>query len=455
MVIHVNPFYHMTAIRESDMFFGRTKIVKDIYALLGDKQNVAIVGPRRIGKSSILTCIHLPEFQRRFTDRDFSTYLFVHLDLEEHHQKNANDWLQFMCHQLIWQCQKMLHIEISPTEDLSLLLDDIRQHGLYPVLLLDELDSIVGDPLFPPKLFTFLRSLANQQKVSYVTASVAPLETLSHSGLIGSPFFNIFHFFTLRALTHDESVQLITEPSQRAGCPFSPDEIARVYELAGRHPFFLQRTCYFLFEMKTHGNIAPFDIDQVASQAYEQLRPHFEYTWNHLSPKQEECLKHEARRKHAGQRDMPELAESALFRDFVRQKYNLNLDEAEIIAKYLQKVLEQLDDYIFLGESKLGYLNIVYAQCPPDASVSQRGEVIRRLLFSAFEELKPKQSSNSNDMRIYDILKYCYFDPGLTNEQIAARLSISARTFYRDRDKAVKKVLNKLLEFEVKATRWY
>jgi hypothetical protein len=206
--------------------------------------------------------------------------------------------------------------------------------------------------------------------------------------------------------------------------------------------------------MKTHGDMTPIDIHQVALQAYGQLKPHFEYTWNHLIPRQQESLKHEARRKYAVQRDMPELAESALFRDFVRQTYNLRQDEAEITVDYLREVLDKLDDSVFLGESRLSYWNTVYAQCPPDASVSQRGEVVRRLLFSAVEGLTPKQVRNSDDMRLHTILRDCYFDPGLTNEQISARLSISARTFYRDRDKIVRKLLNKLLEFERTATRW-
>lgn len=64
------------------MFFGRKRTLEHIYALVEDKQNIALVGPRRIGKSSILSCMQFPEFQSRFTSLDFSTYVFIHIDLQ-------------------------------------------------------------------------------------------------------------------------------------------------------------------------------------------------------------------------------------------------------------------------------------------------------------------------------------------------------------------------------------
>lgn len=116
-------------------------------------------------------------------------------------------------------------------------------------------------------------------------------------------------------------------------------------------------------------------------------------------------------------------------------------------------MLEKIHDYTFLSESKLSNLNIIYTQIETNASSRERGIEIYRFLKSVIDSLKPKDPSFNLESRSYFILRNCYLDKGLTNEQIAARLSISERTFYRDRDKAIEDLLNILLEREHSSTK--
>jgi DNA-directed RNA polymerase specialized sigma subunit len=109
----------------------------------------------------------------------------------------------------------------------------------------------------------------------------------------------------------------------------------------------------------------------------------------------------------------------------------------------------------YLGESKLSYLNVVYARSSMKASAHERGAIVQRLLISLAKGLKPITSERETSAgRLYAILNYCYFDKGLTNAQIAAHLSISERQFYRDRKQAIQDLLNRLLELEASPEKW-
>ncbi len=49
-----NPFYHRGPIHDARFFWNRTEEVEQTRLLLGLGQSVSLVGPRRIGKSSLL-----------------------------------------------------------------------------------------------------------------------------------------------------------------------------------------------------------------------------------------------------------------------------------------------------------------------------------------------------------------------------------------------------------------
>ena len=52
-----NPFFHRGAIRRAEEFHGRQAELNQILGLFRNNQSVSIIGPRRIGKSSLV--IHL------------------------------------------------------------------------------------------------------------------------------------------------------------------------------------------------------------------------------------------------------------------------------------------------------------------------------------------------------------------------------------------------------------
>ena len=196
------------------------KSVRRFYETLGNRQSISLIGPRHIGKSSFLWCSCLAQMQTHF-DFDLSHYIFVVLDLREYLDKTSEDFFHNVSKEIILQSRRMpdltLQTEGRGEEEFSYILDQIQEQGYFPVLLLDAFDNITRNQHFGPEFFSFLRAHATIGKVSYVTASIAPLYEVCHRGIVDSPFFNIFYTYPLNSLAFDEAQELIGIPAQRAG----------------------------------------------------------------------------------------------------------------------------------------------------------------------------------------------------------------------------------------------
>ena len=192
------------------------------------------------------------------------------------------------------------------------------------------------------------------------------------------------------------------------------------------------------------------DLKYVSQQIYEQLHPHFNYTWEHMDERQQELLQWEARREQASQRKLPVFSECSLFREFVRNVGSVDL--TSITIDDLCKIMDELSDLRFLGESKLGYLNLVYMQVQDGDSIStiEKGAIVDKLLQSAVEQLRPTGAPQNaeSDWRLYNILIWRHRDK-IQNEEIAARLGIGLRHFYRERKRAAKALLQVLMRMEI------
>lgn len=449
-----NPYFNKVAIRSADMFFGRTNLLRRFYEALANRQSVSLIGPRQIGKSSLLRCACLKEIQARF-DFDLSRHIFVPLDLREYLYKTSNDFFHNASQEIILQSRKLRGLTLrsrgSGDDEFSNILDTLEERGFFPVLLLDTFDSITLKKQFSPEFFSFLRAHATAGKISYITASIAPLNEVCHREIVDSPFFNIFYTYTLDALPYEEALELISAPAQRAGLPFTDAEVEWALKYAGRHPFFIQRVCFVIYEEKRRLDDGEIDLLDIRNIAYKDLLPHFADTWERLPQEQRTLLQDEAQQKNNQQRSLPELSESAFFRQFVRNTCQVGL--FQMTADELEDALKKMNDHKALGETNLRLMKAVSQRMGKDTppSAVERGIVIRQVLNEAFERLRGPdiRVDSAPEWKFYNILYYRYFRHHLKNENIYPRLGFtSIRQYYRERNKAIEALLNILLEME-------
>jgi len=339
-----NPYFNRKMIKDSDDFYGRKREANLIYSMIDAPrpQCVSIVGNRRIGKSSLLYFIYDKNNRGKYIQNP-DDFIFAFMDLQIDQDITEEEFLLALFEQLKLERVEIDVDEDSPYDTLIKFASELEKNRKKLVVLLDEFESITGNPNFGHKFFSFLRSVANRYDVAYITSSVKELQKLCHTKEIAvSPFFNIFSSLYLRPFTMREARELIIKPSAAAGIPLV-DYMDAIFQLAGTFPFFLQIACYTFFDvLLIEGELNIEDILEIEWRFLEEALPHFEYVWEQFSPVEKSvCLK---------------LA---------------NGQEIEARERYALKVLER-NGYVKKGEEGYALFSKVFNEYLSDLELSEK-----------------------------------------------------------------------------------
>src|SRR5262245_24057954 len=93
--MYTNPYLNRVAIRDPRQFFGRKREIGKIFSRIGASrpQSIAVVGDRRIGKSSLLHQIYNPELRAQYLDEP-SRYAFLFVDLQQRRHISIDEFFQ-------------------------------------------------------------------------------------------------------------------------------------------------------------------------------------------------------------------------------------------------------------------------------------------------------------------------------------------------------------------------
>lgn len=286
----MNPYTARAMIKDPAIFVGRSDEIYDIYALLAGMQSCSIVGPRRIGKSSLLYHLtHLATYSVHLPDP--GPYVFAFVDLQEFASLEPDDLFSTAVERL---CQ-MSNGRLEATPQYGTLsgfrrfLMRAMDAGTKLVLCCDEFEMLSQNPRFDTDFFTYLRGLCSNYDLALVTSSRASLFDLCHQGnLQTSQFWNIFVEQPLGLMQEIEAHTLITKPFAQAGGIITEEDVAFVLDLAGRHPFFIQIACYYLF--KTASASQTLDYAIIERCFLDEAHRHYIYAWKQLNEVEQVAL---------------------------------------------------------------------------------------------------------------------------------------------------------------------
>ncbi len=289
----INPFTYGNPISNPSRFFGRRAEVEQVYTRLlnAEFESSSIVGERRTGKTSLLYYIAHPS---TVTARglDPARYLFVYADLQMVNQRTTPTrfWSRILrrvarklddgeLQTAFEQASVQEEIDSYTLDDLFYLADEAN---LHLVLLLDEFENVTENTNFDTDFFYGLRALAIHHNLALITASRQELITLCHSDAVrASPFFNIFANVNLPAFEEGEADALFEQLLQDTGVHFTPTERALVFDVAGRHPYFLQVAAHFLFAAHARGMPAQDRGQYLLREFREEAIPSLADYWHH------------------------------------------------------------------------------------------------------------------------------------------------------------------------------
>ncbi len=239
--IVANPFQAGGRLRDPKHFVGRESELRQILSRVANMDNVSVVGPRRIGKSSLLHHI-VDTGQQRLNQ----SYQFYYLDLQP--LDSAEEFY-------IRACEAIAKRPGQSYDDLKTAIE-----GKKIVLCLDEFEkSVEAD--FGAEFFDEMRSLAQTGDLALVIATKVPLNQiyLRYQGLT-SGFPNIFTTVELGELTEADARALIANPK----C-FNREETDFILRLAGSHPYWLNFVCARLCDAKqeAHASGGMVDLNRI------------------------------------------------------------------------------------------------------------------------------------------------------------------------------------------------
>ena len=229
-------------------FFGREYELKRIFDVWKQRplQNVAVIGAKRSGKTSLLHYLKAittaqPEQLRPGQRTDWlpypERYRWVLVDFQDVRMHSQARLLQYLL--------AGLHLTAPQPCNLQNFMDVVNQDLQTPsLILLDEIGAASIAPELDDTFWSSLRSLGSHQSggnLGFLLTSHEPLMQLAQSQGKSSPFFNIFgHTFTLGPLTESEARELIASSPK----PFDPMDTEWILKHSGRWPCLLQILCH-------------------------------------------------------------------------------------------------------------------------------------------------------------------------------------------------------------------
>ena len=292
-----NPFFHRGAIRLAKHFHGRSAEVDQILGLLRNGQSVSLIGPRRIGKSSLLLHICRPTVRKSF-DLHPPHALFVMIDCQELGGSPPEE------------VYEALLLSLSDaTEAAGIAIDQIQQPGTYRALdrvlyqissqnipvvfILDEFELLAANKHLTPYFFARLRGLTTKYGLAYLTASQRPLFAITaEEEILSSPFFNIFVTLPLGLFGEEEARSMIDGRLVDVDINFPEDLTTHLLFLVGPHPFFLHIAGYHAFHavQQNQDNDLLDNLAFIDDPIEVEADSHLGYLWQNLSEDEQYAL---------------------------------------------------------------------------------------------------------------------------------------------------------------------
>jgi len=296
-----NPFYHRGAVIESEHFYGRKRVLVEIWDHLHHVQSCSIVGERRIGKSSLLHQVaDASNRAKKGLTSDRSLVILFDFQGMSHLSPTQcwRLWLQQICQECEGPELRMRAAELSrfseiPFFEIENLIRRYFKGERQLLFLLDELEYAARSDSLDADFFGGLRNLAMHYDVAFVTATQTGLLDLHYSEtLLGSPFFNIFDEIRLGGFEKEEALAMIHGYLQGTPVVFNGRDEVFLFDLAGYFPFFLQLACYYLFQSYVDEPSlgASNRYGRVRLVVAERCQSHFQYYWKHCSDEEKAIL---------------------------------------------------------------------------------------------------------------------------------------------------------------------
>jgi len=268
----VSPFVIGKVVKDPQKFWGRGRDIRSIIGRLQNMESTSIVGPRRIGKSSLAYYVYHMGSQQ-LGDK----YEFVWLDGQSNHATSVNGFFK--------EIYKNCSIESFSSDDTDECLmyfeDAVKGHDKRLVLILNEFELLVDarhQDEFNVDFFNTLRLLAEMGQCAIITTSCVSLVRLCEHVLgVSSPFYNIFIEVGLGYFSLEEATGFLNHRHGEIQLTSSEVDFIEKNVNDYKHPLVLQIACDLVAknrQLKLVDDKIRNDIAELVSQllSHEEIK---------------------------------------------------------------------------------------------------------------------------------------------------------------------------------------
>ncbi|NOZ20787.1 MAG: ATP-binding protein [Planctomycetes bacterium] len=279
-----NPYSSGEPISEMARFHGREEEIEEVmYRLISPQpQSVSIVGLPGIGKSSLMNVLTSAEVAEKFFPPDDE---YVCLPMQFSDGDTLEDFFPRLSGLLSERYAGLFAGDMEPDyQGFSDLVDVLMEQRRKLIILMDDFEIPVQSGNFPTDFFSFLRGIANNSDVAYVTATSERLQVLFRDQKRPeSPFYNIFGFVPVGPLEEDDVRSLIESPIKGDRSPLA-DHAERIYQLAGGFPVLVHHLCRQLFSARSQrGVLEDSDFEAASGKVLKDCDDYLCGYWENLS----------------------------------------------------------------------------------------------------------------------------------------------------------------------------
>ena len=243
-----SPFITGSPIKHPSRFFGRQRELKRLFQILNryPLQNAAIIGKRRIGKTSLLHYLknitatpreELRQQQKSYWVTQPEIYKWIFVDFQDSRMASRENFLNHIL--------ENLNLKVPYPCDLDKFMNAVSDNLQNPtVILLDEIGvGLQRCEELDDEFWESLRSLATNHtrgNLAFILAThESPIELARSTGH-SSPFFNIFGYTAyLKEFTESEARELIAS----SPIVFAEEDVEWILQESHCVPLLLQILC--------------------------------------------------------------------------------------------------------------------------------------------------------------------------------------------------------------------